>query len=123
MADHTSGSATYSEDQRRRVIAFLDQHRGPDNWTTTEEIERECQVKRRARRALLSELDGTLVDGWWLVLAYSDDGGRLWVATDPNQARPATHRIRSQARQENLRCDRREQAYRFLTPTPQGVLL
>lgn len=122
MADHQSGTAMYSEDQKRRVIAFLDSHRGPDHWTTTEEIERECRIRERALRQLFSELDGSLVDGWPFVLAYNESHTRLWLATSPEEAKATTRRLRHQAFQMNCRADRREQAYSRLGAA-QGALL
>lgn len=122
MPDHSSGTAMYSDEQKRRVIAFLDAHRGPENPTTTEEIERECGIRERALRQLISEIDGTLVDGWPFLVAYSPDHTRLWLATSPEEARAATRRLRHQAYNLNVRCDRREQIYDRLNAA-QGALL
>jgi hypothetical protein len=122
MPDHTSGSAIYTEDQRRRVIAFLDQHRGPDNPTSTTEVEYVCGIKERALRQLFSDLDGEIVEGWAFVLAYNEPHTRLWLATSREEALATTHRLRSQARNMNLRADRRERAYRLLAQ-PQGALI
>lgn len=122
MADHTSGSSIYSEDQKRRVLAFLESHRGPESPTTTSEVEEVCHIRERALRQLFSDLDGTIVGGWPWVLAYNDSHTLLWLATDREQALATTHRIRSQAHVMFTRADRRERACLLLTE-PQGMLI
>ena len=122
MRDQDPGSRIYSDDQKRRVIAFLEQHRGAENPTTTGEIEAACQIKERALRQLVSDLDGQVVDGWPLVLAYDETHRHLWLATSREEALSTTSRLRHQAYHMNVRCDRREQAYRLLGEA-QGALL
>jgi hypothetical protein len=122
MADHSSGSAVYSEDQKRRVVAFLTEfHRGPDSPTSYEDIQHVCSIKERALRQLISDVDGTQVAGWPFVLAFEEGSSSLWLATDRKQAEAYTQRLRHQIQAMSVRVSRREGCYGALGE-PQGQL-